>query len=624
MKSILKKIKLPTLSNIPLRLKLLLNILIPLLTLVSISYYAYSQLHKAGIEVKEIAHQDIPKITQMLKEQDANRPVVQLNLKAADNSYIQAIEKNLSETVSEIEALETTTTYSVLIFASITILIALLVNFFISRDVIRFFRKAVSIAEKISEGQRNIKIETPPHKDETAKFLIAMRDMLESVKQAEKAMSDNEKQVRLITDSVPALICYIDVNETYKFCNLQFANSFKKTRDDIVGSSVRDIVGEKVYNTKKDYIRAALNGNEVNFELEYNFSGRKSIVLAHYIPDFDIDNNVKGFFSIIHDITRLKQTEEILRKSEERYDLVLRGTDSGIWDWNIGADEYYYSARFHELLGYTDDEQTELKGSFADYIYPEDIDIFTQAKQVHLEDRQAFDTEVRMRTNTGDYRWYHIHGQAIWDKQNEPIRMAGSISDITERKNTEYELEHQRIELERLSRTDALTGTYNRRSYEDSLKAELERTKRYSSPLSIVMLDIDYFKKINDTHGHIAGDRVLQFLGSTLKECLRPSDIVCRYGGEEFSILLTEADRSAALTTAERLRSVIEETAIPVDDNLSLKITCSFGIAEYNNQIANADAFINMADEALYQAKAAGRNRVIIAGQEEKADSEHE
>jgi two-component system cell cycle response regulator len=180
-----------------------------------------------------------------------------------------------------------------------------------------------------------------------------------------------------------------------------------------------------------------------------------------------------------------------------------------------------------------------------------------------------------------------------------------------------FENERQRAQLEeelrRLARFDELTGLCNRRYFLDRLTQEMLRARRYGSPLSLLMLDLDHFKQINDTYGHIIGDTVLATVASLLHDTVRATDIPGRYGGEEFCIVLTETKIDGARLLAERLRRRIAEAVFPAVGDAAFRVTCSVGLAQFRNDITDTVAFLDLADRALYQAKAAGRNCIVAA-----------
>lgn len=176
------------------------------------------------------------------------------------------------------------------------------------------------------------------------------------------------------------------------------------------------------------------------------------------------------------------------------------------------------------------------------------------------------------------------------------------------------ELQEANYRLEETSVRDYLTGLYNRRFLFDYLDSEVNRVQRYGGFFSILIFDIDYFKKINDTYGHPSGDQVLKAISKKGTEIKRSSDIIARYGGEEFIMVLPQTDIRGAVVFAERLRTSIEVMEIPANDR-KLKITASIGVATYGPQTSmTTSEFIDVADRALYDAKNSGRNRVVVAG----------
>jgi diguanylate cyclase (GGDEF)-like protein len=171
-------------------------------------------------------------------------------------------------------------------------------------------------------------------------------------------------------------------------------------------------------------------------------------------------------------------------------------------------------------------------------------------------------------------------------------------------------LEEANLKLQELAIHDALTGLRNRRAFNEKIEEELDRVNRYGQPLSLILLDLDHFKKLNDTYGHQIGDETLVVVSYLLKQCARDSDFVARYGGEEFAVILPNSDAEGALASAERMRCSIEQEAW-----IHRPITSSFGVATCTpTQTVTCTSLIQAADAALYAAKANGRNCVVHAG----------
>jgi len=178
-------------------------------------------------------------------------------------------------------------------------------------------------------------------------------------------------------------------------------------------------------------------------------------------------------------------------------------------------------------------------------------------------------------------------------------------------KRTE-ELEKKNRQLLELASTDHLTGLCNRRSFEKIANKELERAQRYQTPLSVLALDLDFFKTINDTHGHPFGDEVLRAFTNTCQQCLRKTDLMARLGGEEFVVLLPETTEYLAANVGEKLRAAIAEIKLTSPENVEVSFTCSIGVTTGTMQDENVAMMLHRADEALYDAKKFGRNKVCI------------
>jgi diguanylate cyclase (GGDEF)-like protein/PAS domain S-box-containing protein len=184
-------------------------------------------------------------------------------------------------------------------------------------------------------------------------------------------------------------------------------------------------------------------------------------------------------------------------------------------------------------------------------------------------------------------------------------------TDITKLKSTENSLRDALRFVKKLAETDSLTGISNRRHFIESAKVEFERSKRYGHPLSILALDIDHFKSVNDTYGHLAGDKVLEAICQSCLAVLRNSDIFGRLGGEEFSILLPEADEKGAIETARKILKSVDELNVRYEGQV-ITFTTSIGISKMEDNCQDLEMFMKQSDKALYQAKHNGRNRFEV------------
>ncbi|MBC3362713.1 sensor domain-containing diguanylate cyclase [Pseudomonas sp. SWRI154] len=187
------------------------------------------------------------------------------------------------------------------------------------------------------------------------------------------------------------------------------------------------------------------------------------------------------------------------------------------------------------------------------------------------------------------------------------------IYDVTDVATNRHQIQAANAQLQLLSSTDRLTGLYNRGHWEGSLKSAYARHQRYGNALSLVMLDIDHFKRVNDTYGHQAGDKVIENVARLLHEHVRESDVAGRYGGEEFGVVLSDTDKDGARVFAERLRKAVEELLVQYNGQ-DIRFTISLGVADLSEPSNDHAELIARADQALYTSKKTGRNRVTVFG----------
>jgi diguanylate cyclase (GGDEF)-like protein len=186
------------------------------------------------------------------------------------------------------------------------------------------------------------------------------------------------------------------------------------------------------------------------------------------------------------------------------------------------------------------------------------------------------------------------------------------IYDVTDEAVSRLGMQSLNNQLEKMSRVDGLTGLCNRHFWEEQFVMEYKRDKRSKSPSALIMIDIDNFKKVNDTYGHPAGDEVIKALASVIKKATRETDIAGRYGGEEFAIILPDTPVANVEFVAERIRRLVEKYTV-VYDEINIKFTISLGIAGFKHSQKDSTQWLDAADKALYQAKNSGKNRVILA-----------
>tara|TARA_R110002095_G_scaffold213099_1_gene203196 strand:- start:346 stop:1326 length:981 start_codon:yes stop_codon:yes gene_type:complete len=220
-------------------------------------------------------------------------------------------------------------------------------------------------------------------------------------------------------------------------------------------------------------------------------------------------------------------------------------------------------------------------------------------------------------TGSADYMYQNMTLIPLQSSDNEVNQIGVLIYDVTDIAVNKMKLEDANKKLEILSKTDHLTQLNNRGAWESDLEKEFHRVKRNKHPCSVVMFDIDHFKKVNDTYGHQAGDEVIRRTSKLLKEMMRKSDIAGRYGGEEFAVILPDTGSANALVFTERLRQRIEMEVVEYEE-FKIKITISLGIAELKEDCESYQAWLEQSDKALYVCKESGRNQSKIFSKNEE------
>jgi diguanylate cyclase (GGDEF)-like protein len=215
-------------------------------------------------------------------------------------------------------------------------------------------------------------------------------------------------------------------------------------------------------------------------------------------------------------------------------------------------------------------------------------------------------------TSQADYMYQNITIFPLASLTGKVEQVCLVIYDVTDEAVSRLGMQSLNSQLEKISRVDGLTGLYNRRFWEEQFVMEFKRDKRSESPSALIMLDIDHFKKVNDTYGHPAGDEVIKALAGIIKKATRETDLAGRYGGEEFAIILPDTPVANVEFVSERIRRLVEKCTVTYDE-IEISFTISIGIAGFKHTHKDSTQWLDAADKALYQAKESGRNRVVLA-----------
>lgn len=359
-------------------------------------------------------------------------------------------------------------------------------------------------------------------------------------------------------------------------------------------------------------IQDHLEGRTPMHKLEYRMRTKdghyKWILDRAQVVAWDAEGKPSRMCGTHTDITERKENEAALIESEARMRTLFESTSDAV----MMLDETkFFDCNQAALQMFGCDSKDVFISK-----HPADLSPMTQACGMDSETLANQHIEQAMREGSARFDWIHqrLDNSQVFDAEVllNAITWGGKnllqavVRDITERKRLLEELERQ-------AHIDFLTGISSRGYFMQQAEQELTRTVRYNCNLSIFMLDIDHFKKINDTYGHKCGDLVLKKLAATCQQVLREVDIIGRIGGEEFAILLPETDKEQAIEVAERLREAIGNAEVAIENGLPVRFTASIGVTSLTGEDKNMDVLLNIADKALYQAKNAGRNKVVAA-----------
>ncbi|PJI98817.1 PAS domain S-box-containing protein/diguanylate cyclase (GGDEF)-like protein [Acidovorax sp. 69] len=316
--------------------------------------------------------------------------------------------------------------------------------------------------------------------------------------------------------------------------------------------------------------------------------------------------------------------------NRERLELVLEAAGLDLWENDLVTGQVTHKAvkTFLEL-GFTEDEMVSGLQDIYGLFHPGDLEVVRQAVAAHVAGTTPqYRAEFRLRSKAGEWIWFANYGRIMDRSSATPgKRLIGVTFNIHDRKQKEDEiaqinqqlvaqnqlLQELNAALERLAANDALTGLANRRTLMELGANEYKRSVRFDHPLSLLVVDIDLFKAVNDAWGHLAGDRVICAVAQACAGRRRSGvDIVARFGGEEFVIVLPETDGASALHAAESLRYEVAALRVPVNDTgATVSVTVSVGVATLRKGAClDFEALVNLADQALYRAKESGRNVV--------------
>ncbi len=322
----------------------------------------------------------------------------------------------------------------------------------------------------------------------------------------------------------------------------------------------------------------------------------------------DCERVRKQLMERIEELERLNR--ELLREDELEVKLEYAWTGNlGHWFWDVKTNTVTFNPLKVTTLGYDRGEVPDRVDYqyFTDKLHPEDLEGAMEAMRAHLYGRAAvYEAEYRIRAKDGTYRWYYDRGKITqYDSEGKPQFLAGIVFDVTERKSVETELAAKNEILANMAAMDGLTKVFNHRTLLEHLKSEIMEAQRTKRPLSIAMFDIDDFKKVNDSRGHIYGDQVLAGFAEIIRGSIRGSDFPGRYGGEEFMVVFPDTKLDGAWKISDRIRKALESHGFAE----GIRVTVSGGVKQYEG--GELASFVHSADLNLLEAKRKGKNVIV-------------
>ena len=329
-------------------------------------------------------------------------------------------------------------------------------------------------------------------------------------------------------------------------------------------------------------------------------SGEQRWLHGDALPFRDTDGAI-SWYGMIMDISRQKRIEGELADAKQRLERAQRIARTGHWEADMVTGELFWSDIIYEIFGFDSATTTPSVELFSNCVHPEDLDA-VRASERRAELTGIHDVEHRIVRPDGVVLWVHELARRERTTDGRDI-LYGTVRDVTDTKELE-------LELRQLSTTGSLTQVSNRRFFMQAGAQALERARRQNRPLSVLMLDLDHFKKVNDTYGHAKGDDVLIRVAALMRRRVRQSDTLARLGGEEFSVLLESCSLASAEELAIQLRDDIGALQFVGGNGVRFQLTTSIGVTGYLPG-ESLDSVMSRADSCLYAAKRDGRNRVV-------------
>jgi diguanylate cyclase (GGDEF)-like protein/PAS domain S-box-containing protein len=432
---------------------------------------------------------------------------------------------------------------------------------------------------------------------------LSYDELMLKLKELEKITSDHrrlEEVYRSLVESTSDSIYMVDKECRYLFMNNQHLSRLGLPAEQIVGKRYSEFHSpeqDKVF--AEEVNRVFSTGKSIQHEHRSERDKRYFLRTLSPVKDRGPNGEITCVAIISTDITEHKLAEEAIRESEQKYRTIIENIEDGYHELDFSGNIVFFNDALLKILGYSRDEFVRM--NYRDLTDEETARRLLQVcDEVYRTGNPSRGIEIEVMRKDGTMRVVELSVSLILDAKGHGAGFRNLVRDITERKKSEET-------IRRLAYHDPLTGLPNRLLFTDRLAMAITGAKRNRQHLAVMILDLDYFKDINDTLGHHIGDRLLQAVGSRLTELLRKGDTVARMGGDEFLILLPEINNVGVTTTIAQKIVDSFQTPLIIDEH-RLHITTSIGIAIYPDVSDDVETLIKHSDIAMYRAKGSGRN----------------
>ncbi|WP_426453681.1 sensor domain-containing diguanylate cyclase [Paenibacillus sp. S-38] len=434
-------------------------------------------------------------------------------------------------------------------------------------------------------------------------LMEAMNEMSETVRLKMDLLKASEQKFKSLFDHHLHAVCTFDLQGNYTSANTICLRESGYSLEEFTSLRYDQLLHPSCWGRLEIALRRLKNGGGDEFEVTMiTKDGQLRRLFSAVIPIYTGDD-VTGAFCVAKDMTEQLQSQEKLRASEEKYRFLTESSSDMISVHDKGGAYKMVTPACGPLFGY---EPEELIGRSAyDLIHPEDSQHVILTHKKVWESAEVESVAYRIRRKDSSYLWVESKSRKV-HSESEGETVVVVTRDISERKQTELALTEVNKKLQHQAEQDGLTQIPNRRLFDKTLRSEWRRAARTDSPLSMILIDIDYFKAYNDTFGHLSGDECLKRVAAILRDnLLRETDLAARFGGEEFAILLPHTDLDGALVVAEHLRNAVEAACLPHPrSRIGEYVTISLGVASLIPPLPyEPTELIEQADRALYHAK---------------------